>query len=211
MDCEKRIEQLGIGRRQYNIPELLPNDYHLLTKVTPEWFVCHTTVHIGVLKFTSGAKAIVSVFVSPAGFTPSSWLTMLTVGNWDAGAGYLMDRMKVGAEGTHESIPCSTKDAYQLGPDDRIYVVNHGPLAITDVTITLVLPTYREILSDATSLSGLQRQTPEVVSYRWANENAKKRLEKADIELERYIENASGKQITMLVDFCDEHNFDEWK
>lgn len=205
-EAKKRMDLLGVGKFIYNIKELSPSEPHLLTKVSPEWFVSHTTVRLGYMTFTSGAEATVSVFVCPGGFTASSWLTMLMSANWDTMDGWIMDRCKVEGPGIHETVPCSTKDAYQLGPDDSVFVVNHGLLPITDITIALVLPTYKQILSDVTSLSVYQpRPSPSQVSYEWSTIQAAKRTT-INIELVKdFILNATDNDVRSVCDYINKN------
>ncbi len=198
----------GCGKYIYEIKELKPCDPHLLIRVTPEWFVSHTNVRIGSLTFTSGGPATVSVFVCPAGFTPSSWLIMLTSANWDTMNGWILDRLDIEVAGTHESIPTSSKDAYQLGPDDAVYLVNHGQLPLTDVTIALVLPTYKAILSDVKSLSAYQpRPTPSQVSYEWSTKKAAERYTVDKEKIINWLDRAPNASVGRILDMIyDEEN-----
>lgn len=203
------MELLGVGWRKYDIPELKPGEPYRLLKVTPDWFVCHTTIHLDRLIFSSGGKATVSVFVCPAGFTPSSWLTMLTSANWDTMDGWMMDRMSVDDAGTHKSFPCSSKLGYQLGPDDAVVIATQGSLPLTDLTLHFKLPTYKEILSDVTSLSAYQpRPSAQQVSYEYSTKKAAERHPKEMKKIHKWLETAPQSDINRVLEMVWERDSD---
>lgn len=200
-----RKDLKGCGTYKFKIEQLDAGVPHLLLKVTPDWFVSPTTTRIGQVTFTSGEMATVSVFVCPAGFTASSWLTMLTTSNWDTMNGWLMDRCSVDIAGMHETSPCSTKDSYLLAPDDSVYVVTHGPSAITDVTIVLLLPTYKMITSDVTSiLDHLHRAPPSQVSFEWATIQAGKRYTVERSKIDKWLDKCPNSYIKRIMEWVDE-------
>lgn len=203
---------IGCGTHKFAVPALMPGEPHQLLKVTPTWFACKTNVRIGKVMFTSGAKATVSVFVCPVGFTPSSWHTMLTTSNWDTMNGWLMDRCSVETAGTHETYPCSTKDAYQLGPDDSVHVVTHGKCGITDVSIVLELPTYEAISSDVMSLSDhLPRAPPSQVSFEWSEKHAQERYIVERAKIIKWLDKAPNSDINRVLNMISDSDEDEEK
>ncbi len=205
-----RNDLKGCGTYKCEIALLEPGKPHPLLKVTPQWFVSPTTVHIGEVTFTAGGKATVSVFVCPAGFTAASWHTMLTTANWDTMNGWMMDRCSVETAGTHATIPCSTKDAYLLGPDDTVYVVQHGRFNIKDVTIPLELPTYQMITSNVKSLSDhLPRAPPSQVSYEWSSIQAAKRWTADQEAILKWLPKAAGANIRRIMDMIYDEQSDE--
>lgn len=209
--AKNRMQLLGVGSRKYLVKRIEPGHAHLLLKVTPEWFVSCTTVRLGEVKFTSTGKVTVSLFVCPAGFTPLSWLTMLMGTNWDTTNGWMMDRYKDVSGKTHVSIPTSTQDSYQLGPDEAVYIVNGGACAITDIDIDLVLPTYETITSNVRSLSDhLPRLSQDQVTHDWAMKRA---AERSVVNLEiinKLLERGDDHQIKQVAAYIhDEIDYDE--
>ncbi len=197
----------GIGKSDFFFDVIPPYETKLVTKVTPEWFVCHTTVKPGPVVFSSSGKATVSLFVCPAAYTPSSWHTML-MANWDTSKGWMLDRTSGQHEGTHESIPCSIEHGFQLGPDEGIYLLNSGPSEIKNVGISLVMPTYKEITSDVMKIFNCHvvRTAVSEVIHQWAIKNAEARQNKRARKVFQCLNTFSDKQMEQLEEFCDSLN-----
>jgi len=210
---QNRNDLKGCGTYIVRPAVVAPSIPVLLLRMTPDWFVSPTTVRIGKVTFTSGGKATVSVFVCPAGFTASSWLTMLTTSNWDTMNGWMMDRSSVDCAGIHETLPTSTKDAYLLEPDDSIFVATSGAFELTDVTIVLELPTYKTIVSNVKSLSNhVHRAQSSVVSYQWATIRSAERWTVDSKKIMTWLETAPNSDIARILEMIpDSDDEDEEK
>ncbi len=203
------MELLGTGQRKYSVDVLEAGEFKQLFKVTPEWFVCDTTVQLGHVEFSCNGKATVSLFVCPVGFSPLSWHTMLMRTAWDTYVGWLLDRIHVDKAGTHASIPCSTEDAYKLGPDDRMYLYNSGPSDLSEVTIRFDLLTYQQIISDPTKTSAhVLRKSVDVVTYSYSTKKAMERAEVQGTKLMSYLAQTGVGNLNRVDTFCSDSFYD---